>query len=83
MRLSGFIIGGLVGAAATVYLSRMQPGKMKLAANMMSDVSSTLLGKSAVKAMTNEWITQSDSTTKHTADETKQESESESMQLSH
>ena len=79
MRLSGFIIGSMVGAAATVYLTKMQPGKLKLAANMMSEASSSLLGKSAAKAMTNEWISQADPATKHTAEDTKQES----LQISH
>ncbi|WP_054024348.1 hypothetical protein [Bacillus sp. FJAT-28004] len=51
MKLSGFLVGGLIGAAATVYVSRRRPGAVSWAANAFSDVCSTVARKSVAKMM--------------------------------
>lgn len=53
MKWSGFLVGGLLGAAATVYVSRKQPGAVSWAATAMSDVFSTATRKSVSKVMGN------------------------------
>ncbi|KRE54346.1 hypothetical protein [Paenibacillus sp. Soil522] len=51
MKLSGFLVGGLIGAAATMYVSRRQPGAVSWAANAISDVCSSVTRKSVSKIM--------------------------------
>ncbi|MGO4544244.1 hypothetical protein AB4Z29_05565 [Paenibacillus sp. 2TAB23] len=51
MKLSGFLVGGLIGAAATVYVSRKQPGAVAWAAHAVSDVCSSVARKSVSKIM--------------------------------
>jgi hypothetical protein len=51
MKLSGFLVGGLIGAAATVYVSRRRPGAVTWAANAVSDVCSSVARKSVSKIM--------------------------------
>lgn len=51
MKLSGFLVGGLIGAAATVYVSRRKPGAVSWAANAISDVCSSVARKSVSKIM--------------------------------
>lgn len=46
MKLNGFLVGGLIGAAATVYISRRKPGAMSWAANAMSNAYSAVARKS-------------------------------------
>lgn len=55
MKLSSLLVGGLIGAAATVYVSRKRPGAFAWAASAMSDVSSTIVGKSVSKMMNGNW----------------------------
>ncbi|WP_138753470.1 hypothetical protein [Paenibacillus sinopodophylli] len=51
MKLSGFLVGGLIGAAATVYVSRKQPGAVAWAGHALSDLCSTAARKSMSKIM--------------------------------
>ncbi|MGG1635673.1 hypothetical protein AB4Z45_27075 [Paenibacillus sp. MCAF9] len=51
MRLSGFLVGGIIGAAATVYLSRRKPGAVSWAAHAFSDVCSNVARNSVAKMM--------------------------------
>lgn len=53
MRLNGFLVGGLIGAAATVYIARRRPGAIAWAAGAMSDVSSNVIGKTVSRMMNN------------------------------
>ncbi|MBD2869625.1 hypothetical protein [Paenibacillus arenilitoris] len=55
MRLSGLLVGGLLGAAATVYLSKRRPGAVAWAGHALSDVSSRIARKSMSKIMNNNW----------------------------
>ncbi|WP_156889582.1 hypothetical protein [Paenibacillus harenae] len=55
MRLSGLIVGGLIGAAATVYFSNRRPGAMAWAGNALSDVSSKVASKSMSKIWNAKW----------------------------
>ncbi|MCA0754447.1 hypothetical protein KP806_05250 [Paenibacillus sp. N4] len=49
MKLSGFLMGGLLGMAATVYLSRKRPGAVSWAANAVTDMCSSVARKSMNK----------------------------------
>lgn len=51
MKLSGFLVGGLIGAAATVYVSRKQPGAVSWAGHALSDLCSSVARKSISKIM--------------------------------
>lgn len=51
MRLRGLLLGGIIGAAATVYVSRRKPGLVAWAASAASDVCSTVARKSVSKIM--------------------------------
>lgn len=51
MRLSGLLVGGIIGAAATMYVSRKRPGAMNWAASALSDVSKSVARKSVSKMM--------------------------------
>jgi hypothetical protein len=53
MKLSGFIVGGLLGAAATVYVSRRRPGTFAWASSAISNAASNMMGKSVSKIMNN------------------------------
>ena len=50
MRMSGIMLGGLIGAAATLYLTRKRPGAVTWAASAMSDIA----GKSVSKVLNGE-----------------------------
>lgn len=54
MKLSGFLIGGLVGAAAVTYMSKKRPGALAMAANAMSDICTSIRDKSVSKIMDTE-----------------------------
>ncbi|MDQ6418264.1 hypothetical protein RB620_02320 [Paenibacillus sp. LHD-117] len=45
MRISGLLFGGLLGAAATLYVSRKKPGAVVWASHAMSDVCASVAGK--------------------------------------
>lgn len=45
MKLSGLLFGGLIGAAATLYVSRKKPGAVAWASSAMSDVCASAAGK--------------------------------------
>lgn len=47
MKWTGLMVGGIVGAAATLYFSRKRPGAVAWAASAMSDVA----GKSVAKML--------------------------------
>ncbi|OMF35189.1 hypothetical protein BK133_10770 [Paenibacillus sp. FSL H8-0548] len=51
MKLSGFLVGGIIGAAATMYVSRKRPGAVSWAASALSDVSKSVARKSVSKMM--------------------------------
>ncbi len=53
MKLSGFLFGGVLGAAATVYLAKKQPGAVSWAAHALSDVCSSVARKSVSRMMGN------------------------------
>jgi hypothetical protein len=55
MKLSGFLVGGLIGAAATVYVSRKRPGAIAWAAGALSDISSNVVNKSVSMMMNKSW----------------------------
>ncbi|RCW51142.1 hypothetical protein [Paenibacillus prosopidis] len=66
MKLSGFLVGGLIGAAATVYVSRKRPGAIAWAASALSDISSNVVGKSVSMMMNKNWKQEAaDMTPKH------------------
>lgn len=56
MRLSGFIIGGLVGAAATMYVSRKRPGTFAWATSAVSNAASNMMGKTVSNMMNNGYM---------------------------
>lgn len=45
MRLSGLLFGGLIGAAATLYVSRKKPGAVAWASSAMGDMFASAAGK--------------------------------------
>ncbi|MCR2803045.1 hypothetical protein [Paenibacillus soyae] len=47
MKWSGILVGGVIGAAATLYFSRKRPGAVAWAASAMSDVA----GKSVARML--------------------------------
>ncbi|MDQ0058223.1 hypothetical protein [Paenibacillus harenae] len=51
MRLSGFIVGGLVGAVATMYVSRKRPGTFAWATSAVSKAASNMMGNTVSKVM--------------------------------
>lgn len=51
MRMSGIMLGGLIGAAATLYFTRKRPGAVAWATSAMSDIAS----KSVSKVMNGNW----------------------------
>ncbi len=51
MKLSGFVVGSLLGAAATVYLSRKRPGAVAWAAGALSDVCHSATNRTIAKWM--------------------------------
>jgi hypothetical protein len=51
MKLSGFLMGSLLGAAATVYISRKRPGAVAWAAGALSEVCHTATSKTIAKIM--------------------------------
>lgn len=51
MRMSGIMLGGIIGAAATLYLTRKRPGAIAWASSAMSDIAS----KSVTKVMNGDW----------------------------
>lgn len=53
MKLSGFLVGGIMGAAAAMYIARKRPGAMSWAASAFSDVSKSVARKSVSKMMSN------------------------------
>ncbi|WP_424766100.1 hypothetical protein [Paenibacillus sp. sgz302251] len=55
MKLSGFLFGGLIGAVATVYVSRRRPGAVAWAAHALSDVCASAARKSFSKIMSKDW----------------------------
>lgn len=58
MRLSGFIVGGLLGAAAAMYASRKRPGMtgwaVEAAGGMVSSAKNKLVGK-VMERKLNQW----------------------------
>lgn len=51
MRLRGLIVGGLLGAAATVYASRKRPGAFAWVSSAASDVCARMVGGTVSKIM--------------------------------
>ncbi|MFC4777532.1 hypothetical protein ACFO9Q_12110 [Paenibacillus sp. GCM10023252] len=52
MKLSGFLLGGIVGAAAIVAVSRKRPGMVAWAGQAASELYSGIVNKSVRKMMT-------------------------------
>ncbi|GKU79572.1 hypothetical protein [Paenibacillus sp. L3-i20] len=55
MKLSGLLFGGLIGAAATIYISKKRPGVFAFASSAMTDLCSNLVNKSVTKMMRSDW----------------------------
>ncbi|MBH5317989.1 hypothetical protein I6N90_09245 [Paenibacillus sp. GSMTC-2017] len=55
MKLSGLLFGGLIGAAATIYLSKKRPGAIAFASSAMSDLGTILVNKSVTKFIQSDW----------------------------
>lgn len=55
MKLSGFVFGGLIGAAAALYVSRKRPGAAAWAASAVSDVCSNVARKSMSRWLNADW----------------------------
>ncbi|OBZ17819.1 MULTISPECIES: hypothetical protein [Bacillales] len=75
MKLSGFLVGGLIGAAATVYVSRRRPGAVSWAANAVSDVCSSVARKSVSKIMSKSFKEEAANLSPKHADDTAVKSE--------
>ena len=56
MKLRGFLVGGLIGAAATMFISRRQPGAMSWAANAITDVTRKSVSKMMSKSIKEEAV---------------------------
>lgn len=56
MKLRGFLVGGLIGAAATMFISRRQPGAMSWAANAITDVTRKSVSKMMNKSVMEEAV---------------------------
>ncbi|KQO17432.1 hypothetical protein [Paenibacillus sp. Leaf72] len=54
MRLRGFLLGGLAGAAAALYVARKRPGTAALAAGVLASACSTI-GHKAMSLWNNDW----------------------------
>lgn len=55
MRLSAIVLGGIIGAAATLYVSRKRPGAVAWAANAMSNVCESVAQRSVSMLMNMDW----------------------------
>ena len=55
MRLSSLLFGGLIGAAATLYISRKKPGAVQWASSAVSDSLSSMSGKAMSKIINMDW----------------------------
>lgn len=75
MKLSGFVVGGLLGAVATVFVSRRRPGAVAWAASAVSDVCSTVIGKSVSRMMNKDWKHEAASMAPKHSDDTAEKSE--------
>ncbi|MNZ70539.1 hypothetical protein D3C78_888820 [compost metagenome] len=53
MRMSGFLVGGLVGAAAVMYFSKKRPGMMAWASHAITDMGSRSAGSRVASGMMN------------------------------
>lgn len=51
MKLSGLLFGGIIGAAATIYVARKKPATVAWAAGAMSELCSNMTRKSVAKFM--------------------------------
>ncbi|HTG71527.1 MAG TPA: hypothetical protein VL921_19875 [Candidatus Udaeobacter sp.] len=56
MKLRGFLVGGLIGAAATMFISRRQPGAMSWAANAITDVTRKSVSRMMSKSIKEEAV---------------------------
>jgi len=63
MRLGSILIGGMIGAMATVYLSQKRPGAVAWAANAMNSACS-----SAMRGAISRWAVRSASSAKSTGE---------------
>ncbi|NIK77555.1 gas vesicle protein [Paenibacillus castaneae] len=75
MRLRGLLIGGIIGAAATVYLSRRKPGLVTWAANAASEVGSSVAKKSMSKIMSKSFTSKATALAPKHSDGTAEKSE--------
>ncbi|WP_379353343.1 MULTISPECIES: hypothetical protein [unclassified Paenibacillus] len=55
MRLSGLLFGGLLGAAATLYISHKRPGAVVWASGALSEMCSSMAGKAMTKMIHGDW----------------------------
>ncbi|WP_168119183.1 hypothetical protein [Paenibacillus sp. HB172176] len=55
MRLSSMLFGGLIGAAATLYISRKKPGAAMRASRAVSGALSSMSGKAMSKMINMDW----------------------------
>lgn len=55
MKLSGLLFGGLLGAAATLYISRKRPGTVAWMTGAMSDMYSNVAKKTMTSLMNADW----------------------------
>ncbi|REK77281.1 hypothetical protein [Paenibacillus paeoniae] len=55
MKLSGLLFGGIIGAAATMYVARKKPAAVAWAAGAMSEVCSGMARKTVAKFMNADW----------------------------
>ncbi|CAM3968755.1 hypothetical protein L1N85_03915 [Paenibacillus alkaliterrae] len=81
MKLSGFLVGSLIGAAATVYVSRRRPGAVSWAANAMSDVCSSVTRKAMAKIMSKDFKEEAAAFAPKHSDDTAEKSEAAWVQI--
>ncbi|RJE90012.1 hypothetical protein D3P07_07285 [Paenibacillus sp. 1011MAR3C5] len=55
MKLSGLLFGGIIGAAATMYVAKKKPATVAWAAGAMSDMCSGIVRKSVAKMVNADW----------------------------
>lgn len=55
MKLSGMLVGGLLGAAATMYVARKRPGAFAWASSAVSDACASIVGKTMDKVISANW----------------------------
>lgn len=70
MRLSGLLVGGLIGAAAALLVSRKRPGAAAWAAGAVNEAYSAVTGRLVNGMMKNDWLKGAASSAPKSTDDT-------------